>query len=166
MQIIPQTYSMPVLHLTQRKDKLVWRWDSSGLYSAKSAYHEVLTSGGCIKEGSTVICIVTRDCGVVESAMHLFFQCTHAKRVWYIVHGMIGVRLMHTDVDVQRTFIVSNSKAQRAGLSTKMWSVFFAATCWGIWKQRRKLLFEVKRPNYRLLVEQVVQEGWMWWRFC
>jgi hypothetical protein len=81
-------------------------------------------------------------CNQIESASHLFFQCSTAKAVWAIVARCIGANNVPKSLN-------------QCWLWCERWLPFgkqfhtmgIAAICWAIWKTRNKVCFEEKNQK-------------------
>ncbi|XP_078173283.1 uncharacterized protein LOC144567103 [Carex rostrata] len=91
-----------------------------------------------------------------ESAIHLFFECNYAIQTWSGVVHAAAIPSPSVQESVQRTWSTSTprSKTER----TK-WSIVMACTCWNLWKQRNKAIFEGKRILPDILAEWIVSEA-------
>ncbi|XP_078165533.1 uncharacterized protein LOC144560243 [Carex rostrata] len=104
--------------------------------------------------------------GEVESILHLFFTCPKAIQLWDRMEAILGVRLMTREETVKDTWKKSMSDAARMGMGTKQWSVYFISTCWTIWKQRNKKIFERKEFPLKMIEECALQDAKLWMQYC
>ena len=104
--------------------------------------------------------------GAIESTLHLFFLCPKAVRLWERMASILGVMLMHMDTTVQGTWQISVSRAAAAGMRKKQWQAYFVSTCWSIWKQRNKKIFEGQEVPLKVVEENILQDAKLWLRLC
>lgn len=85
--------------------------------------------------GAQAGCQMCMQCPI-ESVLHLIFLCPNATEVWYEMSVRLGYRIMVPQVTMVDIWETSKSQVnRRGGRIGKEWGVFFACTCWHIWKQ-------------------------------
>ncbi|PNT72188.1 hypothetical protein BRADI_2g40965v3 [Brachypodium distachyon] len=102
--------------------------------------------------------------GTWEDWQHLFFGCQFSQRIWnYLqIQWSAGVDLKQIIIDTQRSFGHPFFVEWSAGVDLKQIIIdtqrsfghpFFvevaAMSCWHIWKQRNRRIFEGIRPSFR-----------------
>lgn len=129
------------------KNKLLTHEEINGLMHKRVFFYCDLACVTCAKD-------------VVESALHIFCKCPKAIHVWRIVVSQLGVCIMKDTGTVSLTWFKSRDEARRAGMSNKTWGIFFAATCWALWKMRNKKLFEGRKYFRRWLLTRLYKMVW------
>ncbi|PNT60932.1 hypothetical protein BRADI_5g08333v3, partial [Brachypodium distachyon] len=77
--------------------------------------------------------------GTWEDWQHLFFGCQFSQRIWNYLHiqWFAGVDLKQIISDTQRSF------------GHPFFVEVVAISCWHIWKERNRCVFEGIRPSFR-----------------
>ena len=76
-------------------------------------------------------------CDGVETANHLFFECSVSRVVWGTVGSILGTNLCPNNIWQAMAW----AHAFMPGLD-KLHMVLIAAVCWGVWKARNNVTFE------------------------
>ena len=102
--------------------------------------------------------------GLVESAVHLFFECRYAGRVWAMAMTMLRFKLLHRGPDLTSTWSQSMTmigRGHRPG-----YAFLFMSICWQIWPHRNNTIFRGTQTSPEFLAVHAVQMGWLWIRHC
>ncbi|XP_078150376.1 uncharacterized protein LOC144545702 [Carex rostrata] len=105
--------------------------------------------------------------GEQETAMHLFFQCEYARRVWLMAGGRFGYHLITIDQDVRTSWRRSWNRFKSRGLHvSKFISACFVSICWHIWLQRNNLIFRDNKIPPEIIAVRALDVGRMWAENC
>lgn len=106
-----------------------------------------------------------------ETAVHLLFRCSYARRVWRIVESELGCKLVSANtvqgvVPTVRYIWEASRLAGGNTITSQVWMVRFLCTLWWIWRQRNNRIFRGEVVPPEMLAWKVLQEGAMWLKFC
>lgn len=102
----------------------------------------------------------------LETALHLFFQCSHAQRIWEKIGQIMGTSFLRWEDSVQQIWYQSQRRHRNSAISRTRWPIVFSATVWMIWKQRNLRIFEGKIIQVDLVMEWIIQEATLWEKHC
>lgn len=112
--------------------------------------------------GSCVLC----DSAQLESAVHLFFQCQFAIKIWDGIAVYLGNQIRVDADSVELTWIRSAIPFRHRRTARMRWQVFFPAVCWAIWRQRNLKIFEEKLLPVDVIIQWIIREASLWERHC
>ena len=96
----------------------------------------------------------------METAHHLFFQCSYAQVVW---HRMDPENLMQTADTVLETWELSRARYSASlGVPQRQWATRCMAVIWLLWKQRNEVIFRGKRRPPVVLSCMAGEEARLW----
>ena len=123
--------------------------------------HEVMMHRGLQCE---MQCEVCQECPY-ETAMHLFFQCRQARRVWSAMHTALRFNIRAAGNSVQ--VVTYNSlKLCRRFISRQHWGSLFFAVCWFIWRSRNRRIFDGTETDPQWIAHHSIKEAKLWRKFC
>lgn len=123
--------------------------------------HDVMERRGFICNRDCVLC----QSHSLETALHLFFQCSYARTLWSTIAVLLGYRMVWVRDTVANTFCHSLKRCNGRTLKQK-WSTYFLSACWTIWKERNSSIFEGKLRDPSVAAEKSVEEARLWMQFC
>lgn len=176
--------------------QILWHWESSGLYTAKSAYR-IMSEGGMIRWRFefTWKCkilptaklfaylvlkskILTRGmnygihCSLcqnspIESIAHVLYLCPYAVSVWFNVAKLLKRPIMKPSGMVENIWNSSWDMVRSTGvMPISEWYVRFICTAWFIWKQRSRVVFGDQCLGTIIVASRCVEEMRLWPLFC
>jgi zinc-binding in reverse transcriptase len=130
------------------------------LIQDKCLMKEVLTKRKMMHD--LLCCIMCRQCPM-ESALHLFFLCTYAVSVWFLLQCKYQMEFIRPDLTI--TLVLQKGFDRTKGKPARIRSLcsrVVAATCWQLWKQRNAYIFSDTSsssviPPY-ILVERICED--------
>ena len=104
--------------------------------------------------------------GVLETTLHLFFQCQYSQNIWakvtHLVHGSVLVPAG----SVQEIWRRSSNLFRRSKILTRKWQCLFSSTVWSIWRLRNSTVFEGKKDPIDWVAMWIVRQATLWERSC
>lgn len=202
LQMASQYFPLTIALSEGQLDDLRWRWGSSGIYSAKSAY-QILASGGRVKwefnhtwsfaipkTVNIFIFLLLKDklltrevlirrrftppdsscplchSGLMETALHLFFQCQHSQRIWNKVAQLLNCNILVQGTSVQQIWRRCSRLLRHSAVLEKKWQCVFSSVCWCIWRQRNGMVFEEKKDPVDVVAQWIVRQATLWEKWC
>lgn len=133
------------------------------LIREKNLTHDVMQRRGLNCDMGCVLC----DNCAYETALHLFFHCRYARRVWASIEAMFGEKIVVFGDTVPLTWDLSVEWiCTDKKLGKLRWTSMFMCVCWFIWKQRNERIFRGGRMEAWLLADRAIQEYFLWVRYC
>ena len=96
---------------------------------------------------------------VTETAAHLCLQCPFAKQVWLLVNSWTnGVIPLPIDLDVHVDDWWRRSLSPLNAAQKRYVAAILMYTCWNLWKERNRRIFEQKSMNPHQVVQLIKEE--------
>ena len=96
---------------------------------------------------------------VTEIAAHLCLQCPFAKQVWLLVNSWTnGVIPLPIDLDVHVDAWWRRSLSPLNAAQKRYVAAILMYTCWNLWKERNRRIFEQKSMNPHQVVQLIKEE--------
>jgi hypothetical protein len=112
-----------------------------------------------VLDGSQTTCVTL--CGFNEDVDHLFFQCEHYGRIWYLVSRWLGVISVFQD-NVNRHAIQFSGLGDYSKGSLLMLRIIWVATLYAIWLDRNSHIFRSNHDRLEALVEKIKLHSYWW----
>ncbi|OAY76118.1 hypothetical protein ACMD2_23501 [Ananas comosus] len=90
--------------------------------------------------------------GQVETLNHLFFLCPYAKSLWNrLLRRPLLLQMLTSDYAAELADRWSRARNLLSGQFKDHFDLLFTASCWELWNERNKRLFEdqLKQPTFR-----------------
>lgn len=111
-------------------------------------------------------CVLCSTCSN-ETAMHLFFTCSFAKKVWGLISRRMGYPIVRVQGDVKSTWTRTWSAMRLRGKEGLLrGTVWFVSSCWQIWLMRNNLIFRGERLPPEGTAMKAVEIGTSWLCNC
>lgn len=104
--------------------------------------------------------------GILESALHLFFQCTFAKLIWAGICNYLGCSIQLDVLSVHEFWYEASNRYRESVRTRRRWQVFIAAGCWAIWRQRNLKIFEEGGATASVVIDWIIREATLWEKHC
>lgn len=103
----------------------------------------------------------------LETAAHLLFHCTYARRVWHLLAMKLGIRVMVPGSDIQEIWDESFREMCRNGaIKEEIWTCWFVCALWEIRKQQNVVIFKDTKVPPWLIANKIVSEVKLWRQYC
>lgn len=106
------------------------------------------------------------DSEVLETGMHLLFQCPYSVDIWMRVCNATGCNLMVQGDSIQDIWRKSYNQFRQTVSMKIKWQGLFSAVCWFIWRQRNGKIFEGKHISPDLVAQWIICEATLWRDNC
>lgn len=106
------------------------------------------------------------DTGVLESAIHLFFECPFAKAIWNSLSCFLGDEFLGRGRTVLEIWRRSSANLKHKPAIRTRGECFLSAGCWMIWRQRNNMIFEQREVVHDVVTQWIVSEATLWETNC
>lgn len=101
---------------------------------------------------------------ILESALHLFFNCPYSLEIWHKLSNHMGDALLVQGSSVLEVWRESFNKFKHTPSARKKWEVLFSAGCWQIWKQCNCRIFERNQVVTDIVLQWIISDATLWER--
>lgn len=107
------------------------------------------------------------DTGILESALHLFFECPFSKAIWDRLSDILGFQTFGQGSTVQEIWRRSSDLLKHKPSIRKKGECLLLAGCWMIWRQWNSRIFEqIKQAVHDVVTQWIVSEATIWENNC
>lgn len=106
------------------------------------------------------------DSGVLESAVHLFFECPVSRAIWNRLSEFLGVpSFIHGD-SVQKIWRRCSQLLKQKPSIRRRGECILSAGCWMIWRRRNTKIFEQRQATQDMVMQWIMSEATVWENNC
>ncbi|OMO96071.1 reverse transcriptase [Corchorus capsularis] len=146
-----------IFSIMEGNDKIVWKFDTKGRFTVKSAYLQILKEEHGDLQSTTQIQIwknlwkLKIPYKSPETLEHLFWQCDFARATWFASDLTIRTDAF-IDVNFTEWVKVWLLNDNTISDNNSDFSSKFAFLTWNIWRARNEAIFEGKKPHPMIVV--------------